>query len=220
MIPRAGRCWLPRGLALTLRQCSASAPECEAYEVSRRPPTLMRIASGHCMIAAPATVTSRPYEDIASILGFRLLETVAPDVCTESVTLFKTLAVLCSASPTAIPATLLAEPRPAKFSGFADIAASELSITRRRTPNTKAQPMAKYSTFVVAIVAVVLTVATGATLIELNRRGRAEFDELEARLSDLDAKYQALYRDLRGEMFARNAALRKEMVDRIAQSAK
>jgi uncharacterized membrane-anchored protein YhcB (DUF1043 family) len=88
------------------------------------------------------------------------------------------------------------------------------------TPNTKAQPIGKYSTLVVAIVAVVLTVATGATLIELNRRGRAEFDELEARLSDLDAKYQALYRDLRGEMFARNAALRKEMVDRIAQSAK
>jgi DNA-binding ferritin-like protein (Dps family) len=80
--------------------------------------------------------------------------------------------------------------------------------------------MAKYSTFVVAIIAVVFIVATAATLIELNRRGRAEFDELEARLSDLDAKYQALYRDLRGEMFARNAALRKEMVDRIAQSAK
>jgi outer membrane murein-binding lipoprotein Lpp len=79
--------------------------------------------------------------------------------------------------------------------------------------------MAKYSTPLVVIFAVVLTVATGATLIELNRRGRAEFDELATRLSDLDAKYQALYRDLRGEMFARNAALRKELTERIAQSA-
>ena len=40
------------------------------------------------------------------------------------------------------------------------------------------------------------------------------------RLSDVDAKYQALYRDLRGEMFARNAALRKELTERIVQSAK
>ena len=39
-------------------------------------------------------------------------------------------------------------------------------------PNTKAQLMAKYSTPLVVIFAVVLTVATGATLIELNRRGR------------------------------------------------
>ena len=45
--------------------------------------------------------------------------------------------------------------------------------------------MAKYSTPLVVIFAVVLTVATGATLIELNRRGRAEFDELATRLSDL-----------------------------------
>ena len=44
-------------------------------------------------------------------------------------------------------------------------------------------------TLVVAIIAIVLTVATGATLIELNQRGRSEFDELEVRLSDLDAKY-------------------------------
>ena len=88
------------------------------------------------------------------------------------------------------------------------------------TPNTKAQLMAKYSKPLAAIFAVTLTVVTGATLIELNRRGRAEFDELQTRLSDLDAKYQALYRDLRGEMFARNAALRKEMADRIAQSLK
>jgi hypothetical protein len=80
--------------------------------------------------------------------------------------------------------------------------------------------MAKYSTPLVVIFAVVLTVATGATLIELNRRGRAEFDELQTRLSDLDAKYQALYRDLRGEMFAKNVALRKELTDRITQSAK
>ena len=80
--------------------------------------------------------------------------------------------------------------------------------------------MAKYSTLLVVIFAVVLTVATGATLIELNRRGRAEFDELATRLSDLDAKYQLLYRDLRGEMFARNAALRKELTERIVQSAK
>ena len=87
-------------------------------------------------------------------------------------------------------------------------------------PNTKAQLMAKYSTPLVVIFAVVLTVATGATLIELNRRGRAEFDELATRLSDLDAKYQLLYRDLRGEMFARNAALRKELTERIVQSAK
>jgi hypothetical protein len=42
------------------------------------------------------------------------------------------------------------------------------------TPNTKAQLMAKYSTPFVVIFAVVLIVATGATLIELNRRGRAE----------------------------------------------
>ena len=35
-------------------------------------------------------------------------------------------------------------------------------------PNTKAQLMAKYSTPLVVIFAVVLTVATGATLIELN----------------------------------------------------
>jgi hypothetical protein len=41
-------------------------------------------------------------------------------------------------------------------------------------PNTKAQLMAKYSTPFVVIFAVVLIVATGATLIELNRRGRAE----------------------------------------------
>ena len=80
--------------------------------------------------------------------------------------------------------------------------------------------MAKYSTPLVVIFAVVLIVATGATLIELNRRGRAEFDELTGRLSDLDAKYQAPYRDLRGEMFARNAALRKELTERIVQSAK
>jgi hypothetical protein len=51
------------------------------------------------------------------------------------------------------------------------------------TPNTKAQPIGKYSTLVVAIVAVVLTVATDATLIELNRRGRAEFDELKPDLA-------------------------------------
>jgi hypothetical protein len=76
--------------------------------------------------------------------------------------------------------------------------------------------MAKYSTPLVVIFAIVLTVATGATLIE----GRAEFDELATRLSDLDAKYQLLYRDLRGEMFARNAALRKELTERIVQSAK
>ena len=87
------------------------------------------------------------------------------------------------------------------------------------TPNTKAQHMAKYSTPLAVIFAVVLTVATGATLVELNRRGRAEFDELATRLSDLDAKYQLLYRDLRGEMFARNAALRKELTERIAQSS-
>ena len=80
--------------------------------------------------------------------------------------------------------------------------------------------MAKYSTPLVVIFAVVLTVATGATLIELNRRGRAEFDELATRLRDLDATYQVLYRDLRGEMFARNAALRKELTERIVQSAK
>jgi hypothetical protein len=80
--------------------------------------------------------------------------------------------------------------------------------------------MAKYSTPIVVVFAVILVVATGATLVELNRRGRVEFDELETRLSELDAKYQALYRDLRGEMFARNAALRKELTERIAQSAK
>ena len=72
----------------------------------------------------------------------------------------------------------------------------------------------------VVIVASRFDIGDWATLIELNRRGRAEFDELAARLSDLDAKYQALYRDLRGEMFARNAALRKELTERIAQSAK
>jgi outer membrane murein-binding lipoprotein Lpp len=80
--------------------------------------------------------------------------------------------------------------------------------------------MAKYSRPLVTIFAVILTVVIGATLIELNRRGRAEFDELQTRLSDLDAKYQALYRDLRGEMFTRNVALRKELIDRITQSAK
>jgi hypothetical protein len=75
-----------------------------------------------------------------------------------------------------------------------DGAAIDLPIKQDRnavvlTPNTKAQPIAKYSTLVVAIIATVLTVATGATLIELNRRGRSEFDELKVRLSDLDAKY-------------------------------
>jgi hypothetical protein len=43
---------------------------------------------------------------------------------------------------------------------------------------------------------------------------------MEAVISIGGSKYQALYRDLQGEMFARNAALRKEMADRIAQSAK
>ena len=89
-----------------------------------------------------------------------------------------------------------------------------------RTPSRKVPLMATNSTPLVVIIAIALTVATGASLLELNRRGRAEFDELAARLSDVDAKYQALYRDLRGEMFARNAALRKELAERIAQSAK
>ena len=80
--------------------------------------------------------------------------------------------------------------------------------------------MAKYSTPLVVIFAIVLTVATGATLTELNRRGRAEFDGLQPDLRDLDAKYQLLYRAVRGEMFARNAALRKELTERIVQSAK
>ena len=79
----------------------------------------------------------------------------------------------------------------AKNSKISSLMAPALNLT----PNTKAQHMAKYSTPLVVIFAVVLTVATGATLVELNRRGRAEFDELATRLSDLDAKYQLLYRD-------------------------
>jgi hypothetical protein len=39
--------------------------------------------------------------------------------------------------------------------------------------------MAKYSTPLVGIIAIALTMATAASLLELNRRGRAEFDEVQ-----------------------------------------
>ncbi len=51
------------------------------------------------------------------------------------------------------------------------------------TPNTKAQHMAKYSTPLVVIFAVVLTVATGATLVELNRQDALNLMSLQPDLA-------------------------------------
>jgi outer membrane murein-binding lipoprotein Lpp len=71
--------------------------------------------------------------------------------------------------------------------------------------------MAKHTRFLLWILAGAVLVTIGASLYELDRRGQSQFEDLASRVDELNANLRVLSRDLRGEMAARNAALRNDM---------